>query len=572
MTSRKSSGQVSTSAATKPPAKRSARSEKAKPTSARSKRQEREETLRKTKKRQARNLEAPSQLDDCGLIIDMSLLPQKRPAYPAHDDSPRKQRKVAGRPSWMEDSELEKPFSPSKPAVGTAPRDQDPVTAMGDFAKLPFEIRDEILRYLVLWPEDMVVFAGWELVYPRSRPRLDLSILYTCRVMRDQGLRILFGENVFHYDLRDPATSHEHTYPVLEKVFEKCKVPMKEYGHLIRHIKVKVDRNRFDLSHDRCFFEDAILKFLPGRGLSQAVNLHTVTLEVSAVAVRHLNSPSKTRGCDDVPICQYLRRGSRISNALLKLRVQWVRVLAWDRFQKRWETNVDMRHFVQYEQMKLEHNTLNNKCGTPDGDNDQSVLGDKVPAISSMEELSAQRARKAMAGLHSLDWRIQGLAVNPDRAIGQLGLWQPASPNMNGKYSFSRGLPSNFRDPSTPTLPRRRRRRNAGTRCRPDISPRRKNGPTTKAKPSQLKTIKMGVTMKEAALLEAQHDAHKKLAGPGEGGMLTEEWLENVAEYEVEDIRSSAHSSNEPETSIAKIEGTRVAGPVTPGLTVNTKE
>ncbi|KAI1169228.1 hypothetical protein F5B18DRAFT_646085 [Nemania serpens] len=557
----KSSGKVSTGAATKPPAKKSARSKEVEPTAAQRKKQERQETLRRINKRQARCLEAPSQLDDDGFIIDMSLLPQKRPAYPAYDDSPGKRtkvghgsktRKVARSAPWVEDPNLKKPFPPSKPAVGTAPRDQDPITAMGGFMRLPTEIRDEILRYVVLWPADISVFGGWERVYPRSRPRLNLSILYTCRVLRDQGLRILFGENVFSYDLRDPVASHEHTSPVLHMVFGKSVVPMKQHGHLMRHIKVNVFRNRLHLSDCRCKFEDAILKFLPGRGLAHAVNLHTVTLEIPAVSNRYLEWSSKTQKPDDVPICQYLRKGSSISNALLKLRVQWVRVLARDRFDNRWETNVDMRHFVQYEQMKLERNALDDKRGTPDGGNDQSIPGGTAAALDYMEKLWECRAKKAAAGLHNLAWRIEGLAINPDRAVGELELWKPAPPETKGTHYFQ-GLPSTWREPSTSTCSRRSR--TAATYRQQNISPRRKEldksdtkaGPTTKTKPGHLDIFKAGDTTKEAALLEAQHDAYNTETKPIEKGRLTEEWLENVLDYDVVDIRGSV-DSNEPET------------------------
>lgn len=550
MPSRKSSGRVSTRTATKPPAKKSARSEEVEPTPAQKKKQEREETLRRIKERQARCLETPSQLDNDGFIIDTSLLPQKRPAYPAYDDSHGKRtkvshgskmKKVARSAPWVEDPTLEEPFPPSKPAVGTAPRDQDPITAMGGFMTLPTEIRYEILRYLVLWPKDISVFNGWEFVYPRSRPRLSLSILSTCRVLRDQGLRILFGENVFSYDLRDPAASHEHTNQVLHKVFGKSVVPMKEHGHLMRHIKITVYRNRLHLSDYRRNFEDAILKFLPGRGLAHAVNLHTVTLEVPAVARRYLEWPSRTQKPDGVPICQYFRKDSRINNALLKLRVQWVRVLARDRFDKRWQTDVDMRHFVQYEQMRLERNALGDKCGTPDGDNDQSIPGGTAVDTSCVEKLWERRAKKAVAGLHSLAGRIQGLAIDPNRAVGELGLWQPAPPESKDLYF--QDLPK-WHETSYPTSTCSRQNRIAATRRRSSISLSRKAlvksntkaGPTTEAKPGHFDIFKAGDTKKEAALLDAQHDAHKRVAKPNEKGRLTEEWLENVPEYDVEDI------------------------------------
>lgn len=322
-------------------------------------------------------------------------------------------------------------------------------------------------------------------------------------------MRILFGENVFSYDLRDPEASNEHTIPVLNSsVFEKCMVPIKEHGHLMRHIKITVFRNRLHLSNHRRNFEDAILKFLPGRGLAHAANLHTVTLEVPAVSNHDIGWSSRTQRPDDVPICQYFRKGSRINDALLKLKVQWVLVVARDRSNERWLTDVDMRHFVQYEQMRLEHDALDDKCGTPDGGNDQNIPGGTAIATSCIEKLWKRRAEKAVAGLHDLAWRIEELVNNADRAVDELRLWRPAPPESKGGNYFE-GLPPNWREP--------RRSQTAATHRQPNISPSRKNkaqsdteaGPTTKRESDHLDIFKARDKTKEAALLEAQHDAHE---------------------------------------------------------------
>ncbi|KAJ2974472.1 hypothetical protein NUW58_g8647 [Xylaria curta] len=311
-------------------------------------------------------------------FLEKALSTQKRPAYPAYDDSPNKRRRVghgskskklARRAPWEKDTKLKKPLSPPDEPVGTSPREQDPIAAMGRFLDLPTEIRENILRYGLLWPEDINVFCGWSRVYPRSRPRLNLSILYTCRALRDQGLQILFGENTFAYDLRDPLASHGHTDVVLEKVFGNSVVPINEHGHLIRHIRIRIHQSRLHFKEHRESLEKAILKFLPGGGLSRSPNLYTLTLEVPAVCNLYLQTPHSLTRPEEVPVCRYLEKGSKISNALLELRTQWVHVLAWDKFGSCWRTEVDMRYFVKDEQMRLEHATYD-KGGTQGRDDD----------------------------------------------------------------------------------------------------------------------------------------------------------------------------------------------------------
>ncbi|KAI0119961.1 hypothetical protein GGR51DRAFT_567882 [Nemania sp. FL0031] len=566
----KSSSEVPPRAAAKPRARKSARPEEAEPTPAQKLREERKEKLRIAKFRQDLYRERPSQLEDDGFIVETTLFPKKRPAYPSYDESPKKRRKGkagkagkelqaekrARRAPWEKDARLKKPPPPPDSPVGTFPRDQDPIDALGRFSQLPTEIRDEILRYILLWPHEIAVFSGWGRVFPRSRPRLDLAVMYTCRVLRDQGLSILFGENTFTYDSRDPVASHGHTNPVMEKVFGNSVVPINEHGHLIRYIKIKVHRSRVHFSEHRQTFESAILKFLPGGGLTQAANLHTLTLEVPAECNRDLQSTSKTRRADEVPICQYLRNGSRISDALFKLRVQWVRVLAWDKFGECWETKVDMRNFVKDEQMRLEYMTLNGeKHSSADGDNDLNIPRDPIAAdryrtkdVEAMQKRWDDRVKNAVGKLRSLAWRIEGLALDPDRAIYELGLWKHVTPPKGGGPGSDdrrelASLPSDYHEHSYSTRSSSGRSRKTAARSSANIksTPKAptgshiKAGVRAKASPGQLTIFQGKDTAAEARLLQAQQSTRENGMGSSDKGMLTAEWLENLEEPDDED-------------------------------------
>ncbi|KAI0875003.1 hypothetical protein GGS24DRAFT_500212 [Hypoxylon argillaceum] len=550
MPPRISSGTAPIRAKTKPRVKKSARSKETESTPAQEKREERERVIRRVQQCQALHRETPSQLEDNKFMVEATSTPHKRPAYPSYDDSSNKRgkigqgpkaEKVACRAPWEKDPKLEKPFSLSNLPVGTSSRDQDTIDAMGKFAELPPEVRDEILRYILLWPYNIPVFHGWGRVFPRSRPFLDLSIMYTCRALRDQGLGILFGENKFEYNIRDPVAAHGHTNPVMEKVFGTCVVPINQHGHLIRHIKITIEPNRLDSCENRQNFENAILKFLPGGGLAHVANLHTITLEIPVVCNRHLKPPIKTMKADEVPICHHLHSGSRVNDALFQLRVQWVHVLALDKDGNCWETKLDMRNYVKDEQMRLEYMAHNNEIHPVDA----SCY--RIKDLEVMQKLWDRRVKQAVGGLRNLVSRIQILAVMPEIAV-QYKLWKKVTYEKGCRPNTGDGfqsLPQSGRDPSSVITTRSGRSRTIAARFDQNIGlstdvPARSNiniNITIKPNPGHLNIFQSGDVAREAELLQAQHGTHENEREGDERGMLTEEWLENPPECDAKEMK-----------------------------------
>ncbi|KAI0866096.1 hypothetical protein F4860DRAFT_525155 [Xylaria cubensis] len=573
MPPRKSNNSTPTRAVTKPRAKRSVKFEEAELTPTQQKKKERHDMLAAAKKRQARNMERPDDHEDNGFLSKATLFTQKLPAYPSYDEIPNKRRrvntelkkkKVARRAPWDKDSKFKKPSSPPEPPVGTSPR--DPVKPMGRFSMLPVEICDEILRYILMWPHDIIVFDGWSRVFPRSRPRLNLSILYTCRVLRKQGLQILYGENVFAHDLRDPPASHGHTAPVLEKVFGNSVVPINEFGHLIRHIKIKMHRSRFRFNGHRRKFEHSILKFLPSGGLAHTANLHTVILEVPAETNGDLQLHLDTVEEDDVPICKYFKKDSKLFDALFKIQIQWVHVLAWDTHGKCWQTEVDMRYLAKDKQKKLEHMAVDKdpKHSKAESVNNQSFLRDSAATTSYrtkdvMEKLWDERVEHAKAELCNLASRIEILATDPDRAVNELKQWKPVETLASGSEIC---LPSNFRDSSFSRCTRSSRGQISPGYSNPDVekmptrsktNSKAKAGTASRTNLNPLNISNTKDTEKEARLLEAQQDTQMNEAEIGKGGMLTEHWLENLPLHNMEDMQGTTEV-DELETNIADVE------------------
>ncbi|KAI0434703.1 hypothetical protein F5Y09DRAFT_337370 [Xylaria sp. FL1042] len=575
-----------------------AKSKQKEPTEAQTKREERQEKLRQAKKRQARYMETIAQLDENNCSLREILFTRGRPAYPAYDDSPQKRRKLRHHPKVKKLARrargAKKPGlkKRTEPSPVSTPIHTVSLTPSCKLTELPTEILDEILRYRLLWPHEIVVFNGWERVYPRSRPRLDLSILYTCRMLRDQGLRILYGENQFEYNLRDPAKSHGHTNPVLDQVFGNSVVPINKYGHLIRYVKVKVHRNRLHFDHQRLSFERAILKFLPGGDLAHPANLHTLTLEVPALCNKDLEEDFMVlkedstmleedsmmleekfiaQKPDEVPICKYLRRGSKVGDALFKIRTQWVHVLAYDKYHKCWETRLDLRYFHKDEQMKLEYMALseNKKRSTTDVVNNLSIAIEpgadtsyRTKDVEAMEKFWGREVKDAVAGLSNLAGRIERLAIDPDLVIGKLGIWRPVDttksrgPRNNDRNGLV-SLPSNWREPSSRINTRSGRGRTIPVRSNLDKSPssgvqtksKAKNKAKSNEKPrttgktrrGDLSILNTGDTVNEAKLLEAQQDIQEKETDANRSGMLTESWLESQLALSTENFEGSQY-------------------------------
>ncbi|XXG99774.1 hypothetical protein Hte_006115 [Hypoxylon texense] len=274
-----------------------------------------------------------------------------RPPYPW-------ERNPWQRNAWEWNAKLEQPPSLSDLGInlGIEGTSLSPIDAMGHLGKLPTEIRDKILRYLLVSTRDIKVFNGWSIVYPRSKPNLDVSILSTCKVLHLQGVRIMFGENTFLYDIRD-IIQGTLSPTSMSVVYGGCLVPIDVYGHLIRHIKIHIDPNRL-LIKNADTFTKAIQKFLPNHGLVEPANIHTLTLEIPA----KIKQQPGTMNVWDL-------FGSDVRDTLAKLNIQFIRIIATkleDNWEEKYEYAIDLRHFhklkQEQEQKDKMKKTLDREC------------------------------------------------------------------------------------------------------------------------------------------------------------------------------------------------------------------
>ncbi|KAI0019579.1 hypothetical protein F4780DRAFT_431269 [Xylariomycetidae sp. FL0641] len=435
------------------------------------------------------NVENPQAVPNAGQVYWATQLPRKRRGeVPAYDDDPgdagphKKRvlidrhtglpRAVATGAPWETNRKLERPPNPLRAPDKKAGHDVGgaELRRMGMLARLPFEIRDEVLRYVVIWPRDIPVMQRWAVVFRRGGPRLCLGILRTCKALHTQGLRLLYGENVFSYLMKDPRAAEAGTETVMSKVFRDqnsgCTIPFVRYGHLIKRVAIVIEAGRMHPKNSelQLNFAKALGAFLQGSNLFR---LHTLTLELPAYTRRDLEWPRAINASqDDVPVCDYFGPATPIRRALLDMPMQWLRVIATRKDGSVYEHVVDTRYLAKQREMEQEVRL----SGSNNKGNNAAVGPSDVPV---MQAFWANQVRRARGKLNNLTWRLEGLALEPDRAVDELHLWRPLGMRELEERARSaarvgadeygtgglRSLPSSWREGSTLTARSARRSR-----------------------------------------------------------------------------------------------------------------
>ncbi|KAI1262538.1 hypothetical protein F5Y18DRAFT_438957 [Xylariaceae sp. FL1019] len=516
---------------------------------------------------------------------DASLDKSSQDKSPEGDKKGAKGKKRASLPArnWQNDSTLEQPRSPSDLPIVLNPAGStnDPNKNLGYFGIIPTELRDEILREVLVWPENILVFRGWSIVYPRTRISLAVAVLRTCRMLHYQGLRILFGENTFEYDLRDPCNGHTHTMAVIDKVFDKSHIKINHFGHLIRSIKIKLNRNRMGDPDQKQNFEQAIFKFLPGGGLRIPPNLHTLTLDVPAETMKDLLVNGWRSNPNGIPVADMLNnKNKRILNGLLEMKVRYIRLLARRKIGRdvhplhisHWIPSVLPPNLELYEAIidckYLVKDRLLQARQKAHGSG--SILPKDVE-VKQQQHVAGVNTAKAR--IMNIAWRIQGLTVNPDEAIKQ-GLWTPVDDTNTSRRSLpspDRGTnqstcssvgptaSSSIKNKTTPvkhTAAPRYGPNAVATKGTKSTTPRdslivklrytprthisevpalaKASRPFSSILPASSSILGVGNAANDARLLRAQQGTIEEGGPSNRGGMLTADFLEGNAEPNAE--------------------------------------
>ncbi|KAI1799377.1 hypothetical protein F4811DRAFT_544149 [Daldinia bambusicola] len=398
---------------------------------------------------EAEMVELPPHPDDDHLVLPMTQkTTQKRLANTAYDDNERSkrpkilkdesQKEVSPLLPWEQDKILEQPPSPDILGLEFRRLSLAPIEALGTLGRLPAEVRDEILRYKLISPNDIPVFKGWTRVFQRIGPKLDLAILYTCRILCMEGLRILYGENTFLYDIRDPPDFLGIMDELKGRVYTKDKIPVDKYGHLMRYLKINVPYNRLD-SFVVDNFRNAIQKFVPGNGLAEPARLHTLTLKLPAVKVEKMGIKGWIENPREVPAAKLFDRFANTRELLMLLNVQYIRILATDSDANLYEKVIDLRCYYMQKQAQ------ENKDG--------ALAKDAKGAEAYFQE----QVERAKAHIYMLKFTVEILAAScpQERDYVQSIAWKFIGQERKKRYVESMymdgALPDDFSGPPTPT-------------------------------------------------------------------------------------------------------------------------
>ncbi|KFA78493.1 hypothetical protein S40288_01446 [Stachybotrys chartarum IBT 40288] len=206
----------------------------------------------------------------------------------------------------------------SSPPKETTPPPPPPPRQKACLASLPQEIRENIYRELLVKDTPILVHANWTMVYQRKKAGLSIDILAVCKTFKREAIPILYGENTFHYKIRDPhavlvdvddlisggievpqvATDSEYEDEESNadeeaaprtggrrraKTVVKPDIDINKYFHLFRHIIVEAEGNRTSEA-DLRRMSSAVSRFKPSkshRNLKKRMgNIHTVVIRV----------------------------------------------------------------------------------------------------------------------------------------------------------------------------------------------------------------------------------------------------------------------------------------------------
>lgn len=216
----------------------------------------------------------------------------------------------------------------------------------------------------------------------------------------------VYGENRFVHLMRDPPAADVATPLVLRGVYGGLRIPVHQYGHLIRHVGIVVEANRMADREHRDNFTRSIAKLGPGGGLPFPANLHTVTIEVPALCVSDMGGWHQSESdLYSVPICDFF--DEKAIAALKRLSTKFIRIVATERRGLLLEGTIDLRSYST----KLHHDR--------DGEGgDDPATRDQV----LMDSREAQ-ARKAIAQLQIIRHNLLLLALYPRTEIRDRRMW-----------------------------------------------------------------------------------------------------------------------------------------------------
>lgn len=241
------------------------------------------------------------------------------------------------------------------------------VEPLTHFFTLATEIREKIYRHLLVSSKPIHVQRLWTELARRPSRRggrrgqndldvevtIETQILRVCRRTALEGTRILYSENSFLYQLRDPevlenkVASARKTNRTTRSQKKQRTIDLAKYGHLIRHMAIELEPNRTGLQYQDLMAAALDTLVSPSAGVASPrvpmplrqpcghIHLHTLTITVSPLfeSNRRTVRPSAP-GDQDVTIkdgrflsvVSFFSRGATVVKALQRINANFLRI------------------------------------------------------------------------------------------------------------------------------------------------------------------------------------------------------------------------------------------------------
>ncbi|KAL2263602.1 hypothetical protein VTK26DRAFT_6069 [Humicola hyalothermophila] len=237
------------------------------------------------------------------------------------------------------------------------------------FFNLPIEIRDKIYRHLLISSKPIHVQHLWTELARRPTRRgrgrsqngldvvttIDTQILRVCRRTALEGTRILYSENTFLYQLRDPeildvrATGGRRSNRIARAMMNHGMraINLEKYGHLIRHMAIELEPNRTGAEYQDLMAAALEILVSPAQGSASPgipppcrppcgpIHLQTLTITISPVFESNRRTVrSLAAGHQDVAIRNgrflsvvgFFSRGAAVLKALQRIDTKFLRI------------------------------------------------------------------------------------------------------------------------------------------------------------------------------------------------------------------------------------------------------
>ncbi|KAK4138705.1 hypothetical protein BT67DRAFT_453271 [Trichocladium antarcticum] len=304
------------------------------------------------------------------------------------------------------------------------------VESVARFFTLATEIREKIYRHLLVSSKPIYVQNLWTEMARRPSRRgarrgqngpdaevtIETHILSVCRRTALEGTRILYSENSFLYQLRDPEVLDKKTAGTQKPTTRsqtKQYIDLAKYGHLIRHMAIELEPNRKGAQYQELMAAALQALVSQSSGATSprtrpsflmpcgSIHLHTLTITVSPLLATNRRGMRSAAGDQDISkdgrslsVVGLFSRGAAVLKALQRININFLRI------------NV--------------HVNSNVKSGSQDG-----LASDEEDAESDSEPEGTPRSSKQLQPRHletTLDLRylprhMEGLRLEP---LGEL--------------------------------------------------------------------------------------------------------------------------------------------------------